>query len=151
MTYHDDDDEHVSSSPPRDPLVDDPPLVLPVELERLTELRRRSPWYREGPVNEAETDVRFLLDLVDRLLGRAFLPGEELAWLGEPDDVYDVRSGPSLFMCGHGDWYVRRVGRPGIVTSFTAGVLDASRLRALLNGREPGRDVGPMDDTTRRR
>lgn len=128
--------------PPRDPLVDPPPLVTRAELERLTALRRVAPWYRESPTTGREDDLLFLLELVDRLLGRGVLPDEDPYRASSADDRWTVESGSSVYMCGHGSWYVRERGRPGIVVSLTANVLDASRLRDLLNGREVNRGTG---------
>lgn len=128
--------------PPPNPLADDPPLVSRAEVDRLHKIRRTSPWYREPLVVangiSVESDAAFLLGLVNRLLGRALLPGEDLYPAEDPTDELTVTSGPSLYMCGHGDWHVRLRGRPGIVLSFTGGPLDAARLRDLLNDRSPG-------------
>lgn len=122
----------MTSPPPGDPLADPPPPLTRRELDLLAELHRHRTWHDLATASDAAT---FLLDLVDRLLGRAPLPGEDPY---RPDDLtgrYDVRAGPSLYMCGHGDWHVHVRGRPGIVLSFTAGPLDAARLRDLLNDR----------------
>lgn len=133
---------------PTDPLADPPEVVTRADLERLRVIRARRPWYAEGrdPDVEPAGDAAFLLDLVDRLLGRAALPDEEL--YPHEDDMprYDVRSGPSLYMCGHGEWHVRARGRPGILASFTAGPLDAARLSRLVN--EPLNDLDTPVDAT---
>lgn len=141
MSYHD-DNEHVT---PRDPLADPPEVVTRADLERLRAIRARRPWYTEGrdPDVEPAGDVAFLLDLVDRLLGRAVLPNEELYPREDDMPRYDVRSGPSLYMCGHGEWHVRARGQPGIRASFTAGPLDATRIAAIINRpTEPDEPVG---------
>jgi hypothetical protein len=128
------------TEPPPNPLADDLPLVTRAELDRVTAIRRVAPWYREPAVVDRvgpEGDAAFLLGLVDRLLGRALLPGEDLYSPENPADRVTVTSGPSLYMCGHGDWHVHLRGRPGIVLSLTAGPLDVARLRDLLAGRYP--------------
>lgn len=124
--------------PPSNPLADDPPSVTRAELDRLHAIRARRPWYATGrdPDVQPAGDAAFLLDLVNRLLARSLRPGEDPYPPENPTDRLTVTSGPSLYMCGHGDWHVHRRGRPGIVLSFTAGPLDAARLRDLLNGRE---------------
>lgn len=121
----------MTSPPPDDPLADPRPLVTRAELDRLARLRRDVGWYDRADARTGD-ELRFALDLVDRLLGRATLPGEDPYPPDDPTARYDVRAGPSLYMCGHGDWHVRVRGRPGIVLSFTAGPLDAARLRDLL-------------------
>lgn len=120
--------------PPPDPTADPLPLVTAAEVARLRAVRARRPWYDAGRAPDVEPvgDAAFLLDLVDRLLGRALLPDED-PWREDPDADVTVTSGPSLYMCGHGDWHVRVRGRPGILASLTANPLDAARLRALLN------------------
>lgn len=80
-------------------------------------------------------DATFLLDLVDRLLGRAPLPGEDLYLPERPNDRYVVEAGPSLYMCGHGDYRVRAAGSWRTLLSLTANPLDVARLRDLLNDR----------------
>jgi hypothetical protein len=122
------------TEPPPNPLADDPPVATRAELDRLAALRRHRTWYDLATASDAAS---FLLGLVDRLLGRAPLPGEDAYPPEDPADRVTVTSGPSLYMCGHGDWHVHRRGRPGIVLSFTAGPLDAARLRALLNDPRP--------------
>lgn len=124
----------MTGSPPRDPLADPPTVVTAVELNRLRELRRHRTWHDLATASNATS---FLLDLVDRLLGRALLPGEDPYAYEVSGDRWSVIAGPSLYMCGHSEWYVRLVGRPGIVLSFTANVHDAARLRNALNGRDP--------------
>jgi hypothetical protein len=120
--------------PPASPIDDPRPVVTAAELTRLAGLRRHRTWHDLATASDATS---FLLDLVDRLLGRALLPGEDPYAYEVSGDRWSVVSGPSLYVCGHGEWYVRLVGRPGIVTSFTANVHDAARLRAALNGRDP--------------
>lgn len=128
----------MTSPPPDDPLADPRPLVTRAELDRLARLRRDVGWYDRADARTGD-ELRFALDLVDRLLGRATLPGEDPYPPDDPTARYDVRAGPSLYMCGHGDWHVRVRGRPGIVLSFTAGPLDVARLRALLTPLDPYR------------
>lgn len=53
-----------------------------------------------------------------------------------PPDRFTVRSGSSVYMCGHGSYDVRQVGRPGIVVDITADPIQAHRLENLLNGRD---------------
>lgn len=56
--------------PPDDPLADPRPLVTRGELDRLTAIRARRPWYTVGrdPDTEPAGDAAFLLVVVDRLL-----------------------------------------------------------------------------------
>lgn len=90
-------------------------------------------------------DLRFVVELLDRFLGRGRLPGEDLYAPERPDDRYVVEAGPSLYMCGHGGWRVRAVGSWRTLLTLTANPLDVARLRDLLNDRATpgtGDDVG---------
>jgi hypothetical protein len=127
--------------PPVDPADATPPTAA--DVARLTALRRRTSYADAAALAD---DVRFLLDLVDRLLGRALLPGEDWYLPESPADRWTVRSGPSIFMCGHGSWRLQPAGSYRVTATFTAGALDAARLRALVNGRDP-RDP-PTPDLT---
>lgn len=99
-------------------------------MTRLSELRRRLSWVAADPA-----DLRFVVELLDRLLGRAKLPGEDPWRPDEPGDRYVVESGPSVYMCGHGGYRVRAAGSWRTLLTLTAGPLDVARLRDLLNDR----------------
>jgi hypothetical protein len=134
LSYHD-DNEHMR---PRDPLDDPPEVVTADDVARLHQIRRAAPWYAENQTPSpnlaaSHDDVLFLLGLVNKLLSRTSLPGEELYPYEDDMPRYDVRSGPSLYMCGHGEWHVLARGRPGVRASFTAGLLDATRIAAIIN------------------
>lgn len=63
-------------APPRSPVADDPPdprVLTPADRARLSYVRARVSWYVAAHpaatgLREATADVRYLLDLVDRLL-----------------------------------------------------------------------------------
>lgn len=127
--------------PPPDPLSNDPVAWPPTfatvaELRRLGAIRRRAPWVREAPRDGDEDDLLLLLELLDRLLGRAPLPGEDVHRRAPDGDEYRVEAGASVYMCGHGGWSVRRRGSYRTLVTLTCGPLDAARLADLLNGRE---------------